>query len=106
MCIRDRGYAASKERLFTLQSADHVAVIATEDDPSRIIASRINHRLLRVAASDIVDHSDWPTLQGPHNAQNAAVAIAVARTLGIDEDAIARALRTYPGLPHLSLIHI
>ncbi len=94
------GYAASKERLFTLQSADHVAVIATEDDPSRIIASRINHRLLRVAASDIVDQSDWPTLQGPHNAQNAAVAIAVARTLGIDEDAIARALRTYPGLPH------
>jgi UDP-N-acetylmuramoylalanine--D-glutamate ligase len=94
------GYAASKERLFTLQSADHVAVIATEDDPSRIIASRVNHRLLRVAASDIADQSDWPTLQGPHNAQNAAVAIAVARTLGIDEHAIAQALRTYPGLPH------
>jgi UDP-N-acetylmuramoylalanine--D-glutamate ligase len=94
------GYAASKERLFTLQSADHVAVIATEDDPSRIIASRVNHRLLRVAASDIADQSDWPTLQGPHNAQNAATAIAVARTLSIDEGAIAQALRTYPGLPH------
>jgi UDP-N-acetylmuramoylalanine--D-glutamate ligase len=94
------GYAASKERLFTLQSADRVAVIATEDDPSRAIASRVNRRLLRVAASDIADQSGWPTLQGPHNAQNAAVAIAVAQTLGIDEHVIADALRSYPGLPH------
>ena len=94
------GYAASKERLFALQSADHVAVIATEDDPSRAIASRVNHRLLRVAGADAGDQGGWPTLQGPHNAQNAAVATAVARALGIDEGAIAEALRSYPGLPH------
>lgn len=94
------GYAASKERLFALQSSGHVAVIATEDDPSRAIASRVNHRLLRVVGADAGDQGGWPTLQGPHNAQNAAVAIAVARALGIGEDAIAAALGSYPGLPH------
>nr|WP_246623933.1 UDP-N-acetylmuramoyl-L-alanine--D-glutamate ligase [Sphingomonas colocasiae] len=94
------GYAASKERLFALQSSGHVAVIATEDDPSRAIASRVNHRLLRVAGADAGDQGGWPTLQGPHNAQNAAVAIAVARALGIGEEAIAAALASYPGLPH------
>ena len=34
------GYVASKARLFAMQSADHVAVIATEDEPSRSIAAR------------------------------------------------------------------
>jgi UDP-N-acetylmuramoylalanine--D-glutamate ligase len=94
------GYVASKARLFQLQSAPHVAVIATEDDPSRAIASRINHRLIRVASTDVDDQSHWPALQGPHNAQNAAVAIAVARALGIDAFDIEKGLITYPGLPH------
>ena len=44
--------------------------------------------------------SDWSTLQGPHNAQNAAAAIAVAAALGLSDAQIERGLRTYPGLPH------
>ena len=94
------GYEASKARLFALQSADHVAVIATEDDPSRAVASRVSHRLIRVSAADVADQSAWPNLQGPHNAQNAAAAIAVARVLGIAEFQIEKGLMTYPGLPH------
>ncbi len=94
------GYAASKERLFTLQHVDKVAVIATEDDPSRMIASRVNHRLYRVSASQVGDQSNWPTLQGPHNAQNVAAAMVVAKALGIGADVVEQALRTYPGLPH------
>jgi UDP-N-acetylmuramoylalanine--D-glutamate ligase len=93
-------YAASKERLFTLQHVDKVAVIATDDDPSRMIASRINHRLHRVHAAEVGDQSLWPTLQGPHNAQNVVAAVAVAKALGIDAALIEQALRTYPGLPH------
>ncbi|HJT39765.1 MAG TPA: UDP-N-acetylmuramoyl-L-alanine--D-glutamate ligase [Sphingobium sp.] len=42
----------------------------------------------------------WPSLQGPHNAQNAAVAIAVARALGIDQATIEKGLQTYASLPH------
>jgi UDP-N-acetylmuramoylalanine--D-glutamate ligase len=42
----------------------------------------------------------WPNLQGPHNWQNAEAAIAVCKSLGVSDQAIEQALRTYPGLPH------
>lgn len=93
-------YAAAKERLFTLQHVDQIAVIATEDDPSRMIASRINHRLHRAASTDVGDQSEWPSLQGPHNAQNVACARAAAEALGVSADVIASALKTFGGLPH------
>ena len=93
-------YAAAKERLFTLQHSDQVAVIATEDDPSKMIASRINHRLYRVASTQEKDLSRWPSLQGPHNAQNVACARAVAKALGISDADIEQGLQSYPGLPH------
>ncbi|WP_019051520.1 UDP-N-acetylmuramoyl-L-alanine--D-glutamate ligase [Sphingobium xenophagum] len=104
------GYVASKARLFAMQSADHVAVIATEDEPSRAIAQNLRHSresgrgddVKAVGSSDIdpVAQLTWPALQGPHNAQNAAVAIAVAKALGIDEATIANALISYASLPH------
>ncbi|MEQ1550231.1 UDP-N-acetylmuramoyl-L-alanine--D-glutamate ligase [Sphingorhabdus sp.] len=93
-------YAASKERLFHMQHADKVSVIAVDDDPCRMIASRIHHRLRRVSAKDIQDQSRWPSLQGPHNAQNVACAIAACEALGIDAETIERGLATYPGLAH------
>lgn len=92
-------YAASKARLFQMQSEGHVAVIATEDDETRRVAAMATG-LVEVSSATITDQSAWPTLQGPHNAQNAAVAIAAARALGIDEAAIEKGLATYPGLPH------
>jgi UDP-N-acetylmuramoylalanine--D-glutamate ligase len=120
------GYVASKARLFTMQSAEHVAVIATEDEPSRGIATSLRHPreswdptssrapeekggaslrwhdVVEVASSDIdpVAQLTWPALQGPHNAQNAAVSIAVAKALGIDEATLAAALVSYASLPH------
>lgn len=93
-------YAAAKERLFTMQHVDKVAVIATEDDRTRMIASRINHRLIRVSSKTEQDQTRWPSLQGPHNAQNVAAARAVCSALGIDAAAIEEGLRSYPGLPH------
>ena len=96
------GYAASKARLFSLQHRDQVAIVAVDDDPSKMIAGRINHRLHRVSAKDIdpVDQARWPALQGPHNAQNAACAIGVCRTLGLNDEQIERGLATYTALPH------
>ena len=57
---------------------------------------------LDAGAEDVAigDQSGWPALQGPHNAQNAAIAIAVAKALGIDAEMLERGLATYPGLPH------
>ena len=96
------GYVASKGRLFSMQSVDHVAVIAAEDDPSRAIAGQAVGRRVMMKAGDVdpVAQLGWPSLQGPHNAQNAAVAMAVARALGIDEATIAAALASYASLPH------
>jgi UDP-N-acetylmuramoylalanine--D-glutamate ligase len=120
---RFEGYAASKERLFAMQSARNVSVIATEDDETRRIASFLRHSreggnpysqrsevmdsrlrgndgVVAVLSADITDQSRWPALQGPHNAQNAACAIATCKALGLTEDQIEHGLTTYPGLPH------
>ena len=93
------GYVASKARLFAMQSAGHTAVIAVDDaETCRIAATRPD--AIAVRASDIADQSRWPSLQGPHNAQNAACAIAASTALGLSADTIEQGLRTYPGLPH------
>ncbi len=93
-------YAASKARLFAMQSPDNVAVIATDDDHARAVAGQVAGRLVRVSASQVRDASRWPALQGPHNAQNVAAAVAAARALGIADSVIARGLATFRGLPH------
>jgi UDP-N-acetylmuramoylalanine--D-glutamate ligase len=94
------GYVASKARLFQMQSPGHVAVIATEDDETRAIASTVTTELREVSSHQVKDQSAWPTLQGPHNAQNIAAAVAAADALGVSPEAIEHGLRSYPGLPH------
>jgi UDP-N-acetylmuramoylalanine--D-glutamate ligase len=41
-----------------------------------------------------------PLIPGRHNRENAAAATAAARAAGVSDDAIAQALRTFPGVPH------
>ena len=41
-----------------------------------------------------------PRIPGRHNRENAAAATAAARAAGVPDDAIAQALRTFPGVPH------
>jgi UDP-N-acetylmuramoylalanine--D-glutamate ligase len=41
-----------------------------------------------------------PRIRGAHNRENAAAATAAARTLGVPEEQIAEALRSFPGVPH------
>lgn len=97
------GYAASKARLFAMQSAGHVAVVGTVDEASANIAQGLAGRtddLVTIAPDMVIDQSRWPALQGPHNAQNAQAAIAVARALGLDEVAIEAGLASYASLPH------
>ncbi len=93
-------YAASKARLFAMQSVGHVAIIGIGDDTSARIAAEVGDRATRIVEQSGLDQSRWPALQGPHNAQNAAAAIAIARALGIVDDVIEQALASFTGLPH------
>jgi UDP-N-acetylmuramoylalanine--D-glutamate ligase len=96
-------YAASKRRLFEMQS-DSDAAIEPDPRPSMQDATDI----WGVWGADgenrdpthLGTQHDWPSLQGPHNALNAQAAIKVGYRLGLSEGAVAAALRTFVGLPH------
>jgi len=99
-------YAASKERLFQMQ-AHGTAIICDEDAPTTAIADRLaaaGKPLVRVKTRDLdaagLAGGRSPSLAGPHNAQNAAVAVAICRQLGLSDAQIAAGLATYRGLPH------
>jgi len=96
-------YAASKARLFAMQAKDHAAIIGIGDAPSAAIARSLSARgehLTRIAPGACMDQSRWPSLQGPHNAQNALAAIAACQALGVAEADIDRGLESFRGLPH------
>jgi UDP-N-acetylmuramoylalanine--D-glutamate ligase len=100
-------YAASKERLFQMQSPDNTAIICDEDDATRAIALRLaspERRSLWVRTYDLDEEVAAgllsPSLAGPHNTQNAAVARVICLNLGVSEADIVRGLATYRGLPH------
>ncbi len=116
------GYVASKTRLFEMQSPEHLGI--TTDDPQshqvwkKLFETSGRHfswavttypedlwvavfqGVATIEFRDTAYQRDWPSLQGPHNAQNAACAIATCHELGLSADLIAEGLRTYPGLPH------
>lgn len=99
-------YAASKERLFAMQQTG-TALICDEDEPTRAIADRLaaaGKPLVRARTADLdaqgLAEGRSPSLAGPHNAQNAAVAVAICRQLGLTDAQIAHGLATYRGLPH------
>ncbi len=99
-------YAASKERLFQMQAAG-TALICDEDAPSRAIADHIaaaGKPVVRIKTDDLAvggfAEGRSPSLAGPHNAQNAAVAVAICRQLGLSDATIADGLASYRGLPH------
>ncbi len=94
-------YAAAKERLFT-QQHEGCAIICDEDGATQAIAARmdrVGRPPIRVKSTDL-GLPVSPSLAGPHNAQNAAIAQAICRQLGLAEDQIAHGLATYRGLPH------
>ncbi|WP_426958791.1 UDP-N-acetylmuramoyl-L-alanine--D-glutamate ligase [Muricoccus radiodurans] len=110
------GYAAAKARIMRDAAT---AVFGMDDAETRAVAAAHPGRvapisghtpqpggvwadgpILRDDTGPIADLRDAPTLPGPHNAQNAAAAAALALALDVPRDIIAAALATYPGLPH------
>jgi UDP-N-acetylmuramoylalanine--D-glutamate ligase len=100
------GYAASKARLFAMQRNDQFAVFGMGDAKTQSIAAREAQlreawRVRSVDGKDMIAlQGDWPSLQGPHNLQNAAVAVAIAEALGLTPMQWRPALASFRGLPH------
>lgn len=99
-------YAAAKARMFEMQSPRHLAVLGTLDAPCADIFRAEQGR--RVEGRAVLADEDrlallqaqWPTLQGPHNLQNVAVAVAMVEELGITEAQWRHAIPRYRNLPH------
>jgi UDP-N-acetylmuramoylalanine--D-glutamate ligase len=102
------GYAASKARLFEMQSDDRLPITSGQaDDVLNAAAPGWADRfydqrsgVLIFESGEAGDQSRYPTLQGPHNAQNIVAATRACTQLGVQFDVIEEGLRTYPGLPH------
>jgi len=92
-------YIASKARLFAMQSPGRARIIAVDGPETTRLGDTIDG-VRRVRATETGDQSDWPALQGPHNAQNIAVALAIADALGIRRSSAEAALGSFVGLPH------
>ena len=94
-------YAASKARLFEMQSEDHFSLYGGESPPGFLDATEPSDNWIAYIDDMVVTGQEkWPALQGPHNLQNVKAALAVCLGLDIPAEFILEALRTFPGLPH------
>jgi UDP-N-acetylmuramoylalanine--D-glutamate ligase len=94
-------YAASKARLFEMQRAGiGIEMSVAENEPQMWRLRKGSGPAGEMISADLTRQAEWLSLCGPHNAQNAAAAKAVCKTLGLDDQQVEQGLRTYPGLPH------
>ena len=98
-------YAASKSRLLAMQTRGHNSIARFTDARSlgNFAEGSIASILEDVLANRGIageEQADWPSLQGPHNRENAAAAIEICDILGLSSGDIRSGLQTYPGLPH------
>jgi UDP-N-acetylmuramoylalanine--D-glutamate ligase len=99
------GYAASKARLPGMQDPGQHAVFGAGDADTLRIAQETAARsdgpeVHVVDPGALKGQADWPSLQGPHNLQNAAIAVMMVEQLGITEAQWRPALASFVGLPH------
>ncbi len=99
------GYIEAKARLFAMQSAQQHSIFGNGDDDTRSIylklAAQKDRDFCQLAEpTDLKGQENWPSLQGPHNLENAAIAVKIVEALGISENQWRRAMPHFRGLPH------
>jgi UDP-N-acetylmuramoylalanine--D-glutamate ligase len=99
------GYMASKAHLFAMQKGHEISVFGKGDaDTERIyrevLARRGSDYVILADPLSVDGQAQWPSLQGPHNLQNSAVAIALVESLGVTEAQWRPAMRSFKGLAH------
>jgi len=97
------GYIKAKERIF---NGKGITVIGVDDAHSIHIAEKVekkgNREVVKVSLNDKlpVDMKECKALQGDHNKQNAVIAFAACKAIGVKEEDIIKAFKTFPGLAH------
>ena len=86
-------YRDAKLRAFENQEPGDTAVVPRA-------FPRVPGRARRIEFDETDELPAEPKIPGAHNRQNAAAAVAAARALGVDDERLAEALRTFPGVPH------
>ncbi len=86
------GYRAAKLRVFER------ARVAVVPRGFAFAAGGRPESVVEFAATDVLPAE--PLIRGPHNRENAAAATAAAHAAGVDDEAIAAGLRSFPGVPH------
>ncbi|SFP23325.1 UDP-N-acetylmuramoyl-L-alanine--D-glutamate ligase [Qipengyuania nanhaisediminis] len=98
-------YAASKFRLLSMQTRGHNSIARFKDARS---LGKFAEGSIASILEDVFENrgiapeeqANWPSLQGPHNHENAAAAIEVCDILGLSQSQIKAGLESYRGLPH------
>ncbi|TSB04246.1 UDP-N-acetylmuramoyl-L-alanine--D-glutamate ligase [Sphingorhabdus contaminans] len=98
-------YIRSKARLFEMQTAKQHSVFGNGDEDTLRIYNEARERrgagVVHLAdPAAISGQQDWPSLQGPHNLQNIAIAIGLVEALGLTEAQWRPAMRSFKGLAH------
>jgi UDP-N-acetylmuramoylalanine--D-glutamate ligase len=91
-------YRDAKLRIFERAC---VAVVPRTLALRQLLSTSNSYQVITVAEFEATDELPAePLLRGAHNRENAVAATVAARAAGIDDGAIAEALRTFPGVPH------
>lgn len=121
------GYEKAKRRIFDNQTSADAVIIGVDSEATKRIHSEVaaqnGRRIFPVSvkkclgrgasvmkgklycnihhkAVEICDLTKANALEGVHNHQNAAIAFAAVQSLGVDPQAIGKAILTFPGLAH------
>ena len=116
-------YVDLKRSILGHQDADGLAILNADDETSRELRTDVQGRLAEVSlagpvrgngawlegdaivsrwagATEPVASASDLRMRGRHNVANAVMAVAIARAMELPTDAMATALRRFPGLPH------
>ena len=95
-------YAASKARLFEMQSRANYGLVGTSTSAAEEVFAAFPRTCLIALEPWLQDLNRYPALSGIHNLENLAAASYVCSSLaiGLPDDVIERGLESFLGLPH------
>lgn len=98
-------YALSKRRVFEGQKKGDTAIICVEQESTKEIANwckgNLESEVVEYTTNDsILKNENFPYLPGAHNRQNIMAAYFAAKKIGLSDEKIIAAIKTFKGLKH------